>query len=75
MEKMKNEKRDIKKEFETRAEKRVRVRLILNFLFKEAKIDVTEEEINTAAQRLSAVTPEADRVKLAEQLKSAVKFI
>ncbi|MEK7171301.1 MAG: trigger factor [Patescibacteria group bacterium] len=70
MEKMKNEKRDMKKEFEPEAEKRVRVRLILNFLFKEAKIDVTEEEINTAAQRLSAVTPEADRVKLAEQLKS-----
>ena len=70
MEKMKNEKRDMKKEFEPEAEKRVRVRLILNFLFKEAKIDVTEEEINTAAQRLSAVTPEADRARLAGQLKA-----
>lgn len=70
MEKMKGEKRDMKKEFEPEAEKRVRVRLILNFLFKEAKIDVTEEEINTAAQRLAAVTPEADRARLTEQLKA-----
>lgn len=70
MEKMQKEKRDIKKEFEPEAEKRVKIRLILNFLFKETKIDVAEEEIAAAAQRLLAATPEAEKARLAEQLKS-----
>lgn len=70
LEKLKGEKRDIQKEFAPEAEKRVKIRLILNFLFKEAKIDVTEEEINSAAQRLVAATPEAEKARLSEQLKS-----
>lgn len=69
VEKLKKEKRDLRKEYEPEAEKRIRIRLILNYLFRELKIDVTDEEMQKAGQALLARTPEADQPKLKEQLE------
>lgn len=69
VEKFKKEKRDLKKEYEPEAEKRIRIRLILNYLFRELKIEVTPEELGQAAQVLESRTPEADRSKLKEQFE------
>lgn len=67
MEKMKKEKRDIRKEYSPEAEKRIRIRLILNFLFREMKIDVTEDELNEAKVKLLSRTPDNQRAELQKQ--------
>ncbi len=68
MQKMQKEKRDLKKEYEPEAEKRIRIRLILNYLFGELKIDVSDEEISRAGEKLISSMPEAQRKGVKEQL-------
>lgn len=68
MKKMEEQKRDIRKEYAPEAEKRIRIRLILNFLFKETKMDVTEEELQKASEKVLASVPEQNRASLQKQL-------
>lgn len=70
LEKLRKEKRDIRKEYTPEAEKRIRLRLILNFLFRTLGIQVTEEELKKAVARLLERTPEADRTKVAQNLEA-----
>lgn len=69
LEKLKAEKRDLRKEYEPEAEKRIRIRLILNFLFRTLNIEVSEEEFKKAVSRLLERTPEADRTRVAQNLE------
>lgn len=68
MEKMKKEKRDLRKEYESEAEKRIRIRLILNYLFRTLNIDVSEEEMQDAAKKLLERTPEKDQPALQKSI-------
>ena len=68
MEKMKNEKRDVRKEYAPEAEKRIRIRLIINFLFRTLAIDVTDEEMKAATERLVATSPENEKQRILENL-------
>jgi trigger factor len=70
LEKLRKEKRDPRKEFFPEAEKRIRLRLILNFLFRTLGIEVTNEELAKAVERLLQRTPEADRPKIAQNLEA-----
>lgn len=68
--KLEEDKRNLRKEFEPEAEKRIRIRLILNFLFREMSIAVTDEEMNAAIASFLAQTPEADHAKIKAQFDS-----
>jgi len=68
VEKMKKEKKDIRKEYAPEAEKRVRIRLILNYLFRTLKLDVSDEEINNTVTHLLARTPEDQRPNIQKSL-------
>ena len=69
MKKMEEEKRDVRSEFVPESEKRVRVRLILHYLFKTFSIDITDAEVDEAAKRLLEATPESQRQKISQQLE------
>ena len=68
MKKLKDEKKDIRKEYEKEAEKRVKVRLILNHLFVELKIEVSDDDMAKAGQKLVITAPENERAKLQESI-------
>lgn len=68
IEKLKKEKKDIRKEYTPEAEKRVRIRLILNYLFRTLKIDVSDEEINNTGTHLLARTQEDQRQNIQKSL-------
>ena len=70
MEKMKAEKRDIRKEYAPEAEKRIRVRLILNHLFRTLAIQVSDEEMARAGEKLIQGTPTAEKDNVTKQLAS-----
>lgn len=70
LEKLKKENRDLRKEYEKEAEKRIRIRLILNYIFRTLSIDVSDEEMQTAEQKLLERTPEQDRSKLLHEMSS-----
>lgn len=69
LEKMKKENRDLHKEYHPEAEKRIKIRLILNFLFRELGISVNDEEIGRASAALMERTPEGQRAELKKQLE------
>lgn len=69
LEKLKKENRDLKKEYAAEAEKRVRVRLILNYVFRTLKIEVNDEEMQKASEKLLQASPEADRQKIKQNLE------
>lgn len=66
LEHLRKEKRNIRKEYEAEAEKRLRIRLILNYLFRTLQIQVSSEEIELAGQKLLQASAEPDRKKLEE---------
>lgn len=66
--KLKEEKRDLRKEYFPEAEKRVKIRLIINYLFGEMKISVSDEEMRSALAVLSDRTPEAEKARLKEDI-------
>lgn len=68
MKQLQEQKRDIREEYTAEAEKRVRIRLILNYLFRELQVQVTPEEMKMASERLIASTPEAERKTLTDDL-------
>lgn len=68
MKQLQEQKRDIRKEYTAEAEKRVKIRLILNYLFRELQIQVTPEEMQMASDRLVASTPEAEKKALTDDL-------
>jgi trigger factor len=70
MEKIKKEGRDLRKEYAVEAEKRIRLRLVLNFLFRTLAIDATDEEIKTASVALLERTPEKEKEYAKKQLES-----
>jgi trigger factor len=66
----KKKEEDLKKQFEPEAEKRVKVRLILNFLFREMKIDVTDAELDEAKNLLAAQYPDQEKAKVDADFKA-----
>lgn len=64
MEKLKKENRDLAKEFAPEAEKRIKLRLVLNYLFKELKLEVGDDEMVKATERLLEESPEQERQKI-----------
>lgn len=68
LEQAKKDEAGLLKEYMPEAEKRVRIRLILNYLFRTLNIAVAEEEIKSAGTKLLERMPEKERVKLQEQL-------
>ncbi|MFA6521683.1 MAG: trigger factor [Candidatus Gracilibacteria bacterium] len=54
LEKLAKEKKDLKKEYEPEAEKRVKIRLVLNYLFRTLEIKVGDDEMKSAIARLVA---------------------
>lgn len=64
----KKDEKGLLKEYTPEAEKRVRIRLILNYLFRTLNISATEEEIKAAGIKLLESIPEKERAKLQEQL-------
>lgn len=69
LEKLKGEKRDLRHDYAPEAEKRIRIRLVLNYLFRTLNIELTEEELTLAVTRLLERTPETDRIKVEQNLK------
>ncbi len=68
MEKMSQEKRDIRKEYGAEAEKRIRIRLILNHLFRTLGLEVTEEEMQKAQERLLEAAPQDQRAQMEKSI-------
>lgn len=68
LEKLKEQKRDVLKEYEPEADKRIRVRLILNYLFRQMKIEVSDDEVQMATAEFIKSVPENDRAKTQEDL-------
>lgn len=68
--KLEAEKRDLKKEYAAEAEKRVRVRLIISFLFRKLAIEVNDEDMKRASERLLARTPEKDKTEVSKNLNT-----
>lgn len=68
MEKLGKDYKALQKEFMPEGEKRVRIRLILNYLFREMKIDVTEDEMKMATAKLIESSPESERQGVSQNL-------
>lgn len=69
LEHLRKEKRDIRKEYEAEAEKRLRIRLILNYLFRTLNIAVAENELEQAFEILLKGAKDEDRKKLEESFR------
>lgn len=70
LEKLKQEKKDLRVEYRSEAEKKIRVRLILNFLFRIFSISVTDEEMSAASEKLLLAYAESERPKIQEQIQN-----
>lgn len=68
--KLQEEKRDLRQEYAKEASKRISIRLILNYLFKEMDIQVSDDEMNAAISALLGQTPEEEREQLKKELES-----
>lgn len=70
IEKIKNEKRDLRKEMAPEAEKRVKLRLVLQYIFKTLQITAGDEEMAKAGARLLETSPQENREQLQKQLEN-----
>lgn len=68
LQKLKKDGKDLRIQYASEAEKRIRVRLILNFLFKEMKIEVSDEEMSRAVSVFLQRVPESERQKYQERI-------
>ncbi|MBP9718690.1 trigger factor [Candidatus Gracilibacteria bacterium] len=66
VEEMKKQKKDPRKDYEQEAQKRVKIRLILNHLFKTLPIEVSDDDMKAAYEELTK-TADGDRKKAIEQ--------
>lgn len=74
-EQLKKAGRDLRAEYGKEAEKRIRIRLILNHLFREFRIEAAPEEFEQAASRLISRTQEQERGRLQEELKAGGEIV
>lgn len=70
LEKLKKEGKDLKKEYTPEAEKRVKIRLLLNFLFKEIQIKVEDTEMQAACKKVLERAPVAEKDSVQKQIDS-----
>ncbi|MBI5413864.1 trigger factor [Candidatus Peregrinibacteria bacterium] len=68
LEKIKKNHKDLHKELTLEAEKRIRIRLVLNYLFKVLNVTVTEDELNQAIAKLRESTPEQHKKEIEKSL-------
>ncbi len=68
MESLAKKGKDQRKEYAEEATKRVKIRLILNHLFNELKIEVSDDDMQKAGTTLLAQAPEAERENVKKQL-------
>lgn len=70
LEQLKAQGKDPRVEFNPEAEKRVRIRLILHFLFQKMEISVSEDEVKLAQAKLLERTKESERAALQQNLSA-----
>lgn len=68
MESLAKKGKDQRKEYAEEATKRVKIRLILNHLFTELKIEVSDDDMQKAGETLLTHAPEAEREAVKNQL-------
>lgn len=70
IESLKKKGKDPAIEYREEAAKRVKIRLILNYLFSELKIEISDEEMEKASSELLATAPENEREQVKVQLEA-----
>lgn len=60
---------DIRKEYREEAIKRIKIRLALQHIFKEEKVEVNEDEMKQEIEAMAAQYPEGVRAKMTEQIE------
>ena len=60
---------DLIKKYRPEAEKRIKIRLALQHIIKEEKIDISEEEINAEFEKIKSFYPEKEQSKIEEDYK------
>jgi trigger factor len=66
---LKTQKRDLREEKKDQAEKQVKLRIILQHIYKVEKIEPTEEDVTKHLEKLLGGYPEQDRGKLRDNYK------
>lgn len=70
MEQTKKKEENIRKEYEKEAEKRIKLRLILQYLFKEEHLEVSEEELKREIEVSLRVYPEEEQKKIRQEYET-----
>jgi trigger factor len=70
LEQAKTKEDDLKKKYRPEAEKRIKIRLALQYLIKEEKIDVNDEDIKMEMEKLKAYYPKTEHGKIEKEFKS-----
>ncbi|MBI5152359.1 trigger factor [Candidatus Peregrinibacteria bacterium] len=59
---------DVRKELTKEAEKRIKIRFALQYLFKAEKIEVTDSELNSEIEKIIKSYPEKEQTRATEEL-------
>lgn len=70
LEKVKTGEDDLRKKYRTEAERRLKVRLALQHLMKEEKIEVSSEELTQEFEKVKALYPQNQQSKIQEEFDS-----
>lgn len=71
LEKLKKDEKDLQKEMHTEAEKRLKLRFALQFLFKEEKIEVSDPNLEKEIEKLIRNFPENEQEKVRTEYQTS----